>query len=196
MPRDGAEEGVGARLEVGRELFFAFDDRFEAGQFFAAPFDHDVVFDRRGVVEVDHHLAGLGGQHFLVESESCFVRGEFERRRGAGTTLGAFGAALDFADGFLFLRAFFRRGFFAADVGGVSGPVPLLGFDLFVGQRQLVLLVFTLFGRVADSEGGGTDDEDREPDDDQGERPTRNFSDLRPTKVTMTAETARTPPQM
>jgi hypothetical protein len=59
---DGAEVGVGARLEVDGGGVGAFGDQFGGADFFAAGvFDRDVVGQRLGVVECDRHFTGFRG---------------------------------------------------------------------------------------------------------------------------------------
>jgi len=109
--------------------------------------------------------AGATVPFFTVTAGAVF--GEDRSARGRIAT--AFGTTLGFADGFLFLGAFFRSAFLAADVCSVAA-VALGRFDLLVGVLELVLVVLLVFHGVADREGGGADDEDREPDDHQGKR--------------------------
>src|SRR4051812_24109573 len=202
MARNGAVEGVGARLQFGGLRFFAFGDRLEAGQFLAALFDHHVVRDRRGVFEVDRDIAGFRTQFGGVEGESGFACFDVQGSAGAAprsfllaalaalraaglgrlhalSFLRAFSRAdwfffLDRAFGFFFGLFFLLLRFAAEGAAFVFvGARGLAFFDLFAGLLELGGLGALLILRVQDGEGGGADDEDREPEEDQRQGPAR-----------------------
>jgi hypothetical protein len=76
---DRAVEGVGAGLEVDLGRGLAVRDDLGATELALTRGDRDVVLDRRRVVEVDRHLAGLGGERGLVELELARIGGDLDR---------------------------------------------------------------------------------------------------------------------
>src|ERR1700754_3777248 len=124
MAGHGAEEGVAAGFELGRDRGLVFGDEFGGGDLFAVFLDRHVVFDRGRVVEVDRPLAGFGAQLFGVVGERRRVRHEFQ-----GAAAAARGRAAAF---FGFFTAAFFSAFF----------VPAAGFFFLTGDRFAVLLGF------------------------------------------------------
>src|SRR4029078_10886636 len=80
---------------------FRFPRPFEPGEFFAVLFDHHVVRDRRGVLEVDRDFAGFRFQFGRVEGQRVCVRFSVERRAGRCAAASAAGVG--------FFVAFHRR---------------------------------------------------------------------------------------
>jgi hypothetical protein len=158
VPGDTAEEGVVAGFELDRGRAFALGDNVGATDLFAVFFDFDVVFDRRGVIEVDLYFAGFGFEALLFVGERAFVGDDFERAARARR----------FASGFLV--AFAARGRFAVFVlfedvvlfGFLLGLAVLLGLDFLIRLLELVLAVLGVFLRVKNREGTGPDRAGRE----------------------------------
>src|SRR5436305_13566151 len=155
MARYGAEVGVAAGLQFGGLRFFAFGDRFEAGEFIAVLFDHNVVFERSGIFEVDRDYPGFGAEFRRIESQFGFAG--FDVKGGAGATTCRFLASgglaalvrrffaglvfrrpdrffpFDRAFGFFFSLFFVFLGFAAEGATFVFvGTRGLASFDLFV----------------------------------------------------------------
>ncbi len=126
-------------------LAISFGDR----DLLAVLLDRHVVFERRGVVEVDRDLARLAGQRRLVEGDLRRIGRQLERPArslGLGFRLGLGGAF----------------GFFGADRRF------LLFGEFFAGAFDLGRPGFLLVLAVENREGRRAADQDHEPENDQG----------------------------